>query len=288
MRLPALENRYDAGECGQPLPTPGSGGPQRTTPGSAWASLALREALLGAPGHGPVRWETSSACYAQVRYRGRDHLVGLLRPGAVRVPMGVVIDTQRLPGTGTEVHLGAGVVGFGSCSWRPNRWWDPRPRVNPAALIARRDTLARTVHSQPGTAFGLPLDDELAVASSLARGDARAVHTIIGLGPGLTPSGDDVVAGALATLSILSRLDRKVARTVLGRARSHTTALSTALLEAATDGQLIPEAAHFLEAIAAAAPQPQIDAWADELFSVGSHSGHDLAAGILGALVGVS
>jgi hypothetical protein len=74
----------------------------------------------------------------------------------------------------------------------------------------------------------------------------------------------------------------------MAQARTHTTALSTALLEAATKGHVIPQAAQLLEAIAADAPQPQIDARADALFAVGSHSGHDLAAGILGVLVSES
>jgi hypothetical protein len=257
-------------------------------PGPAWSSLALRELLLGAPGHGQVRWETPSACYAQVRSRGRDNLVALLRPGAVRVPMGVVVDSRRLPELGTEVQLGAGVIGFGISTWRPTRWWDPRPRVSPTALVAHRDALERAVHSQPDEAFGLPLAEALCVAAAIARGDGRAAHAVIGLGPGLTPSGDDVVAGALVVLALLSRLDRGTSRAVLSRARTHTTALSTALLEAATQGQMIPQAAHLLEAIAAAAPQPQIDARAGELFAVGSHSGHDLAAGMLGAMVSTS
>jgi len=251
----------------------------------AWSSLALRELLLGAPGHGRVRWETSSACYAEVRSRGRDQLVALLSPDAVRVPMGVVVDIRGLPAPGTDVHLGAGVIGFGTATWRPTRWWDPRPRVSPVALMTHRDALERAVRSQPDEAFGLPLAEELSIAAAIARGDAQAAHAVIGLGPGLTPSGDDVVAGALVVLALLSRLDPRTARTVLDRARTHTTALSSALLEAATMGQVIPQAAQLLEAIAAAAPQSQIDARADELFAVGSHSGHDLAAGMLGALV---
>ncbi|MFN8193867.1 MAG: DUF2877 domain-containing protein [Nocardioidaceae bacterium] len=257
-----------------------------TTPRPAWSSLALREVLLGAPGHGRVRWQTRAACYAQVRSHGRDQLVALLSPGAVRVPMGVVIDTRSLPEPDTDVHVGAGTIGFGSRTWRPTRWWDPHPRVSPTALVSHSDALARAVKAQPEESFGIPRDEEIAVATAIARGDAQAANAVLGLGPGLTPSGDDVVAGALAALSLLSLLDERTTRLVLDRARTHTSALSTALLEAATKGQMIPQAAQLLEAIAAAAPQPQVDARADALFAVGSHSGHDLAAGMLGALVG--
>ncbi|MCB0907567.1 MAG: DUF2877 domain-containing protein [Nocardioidaceae bacterium] len=255
-------------------------------PRPAWCSLALRELLLGAPGHGRVRWETRSACYAEVRSHGRDQLVALLAPDAVRVPMGVVLDSRRLPRTGTDVHVGAGTIGYGARSWHAARWWDPRPRVNGAVLATRGEVLERAVGLQPEASFGLPLADEMSIGAALARGDVRAATAVIGLGPGLTPSGDDVVAGALAVLALVSRLDDATARAVLDRARTHTTALSTALLEAATQGQMIPQAARLLEAVAAAAPQPHIDARADELFAVGGHSGHDLAAGMLGALVG--
>ena len=252
----------------------------------AWSSLALREALLGAPGHGRVRWETRSACYAEVRSRGRDQLVALLAPGAVRVPMGIVIDVRELPDVGTDVHLGAGVIGFGDRTWRPTRWWNPRPRLNASCLTARPDALRLALLAEPEASFGLPLAEELSVGAALARGDVQAATAVIGLGPGLTPSGDDVLAGAVVVLALLSRLETATARAVLDRARTHTTALSTALLEAAIDGQMIPQAARLLEAVAAASPQPQVDARADELFAVGSHSGHDLAAGMLGALVG--
>ena len=130
------------------------------------------------------------------------------RPGAVRVPMGVVIDTARLPGPGTDVHLGAGVIGFGSSTWRPTRWWDPRPRVQ-SGRPRRRTATRSSGRSAPSRteAFGLPLAEELSVAAAIARGDAQAAHAVIGLGPGLTPSGDDVVAGALVALALLSRLD---------------------------------------------------------------------------------
>ncbi len=255
-------------------------------PRPAWCSLALRELLLGAPGHGRVRWETRSACYAEVRSHGRDHLVALLAPDAVRVPMGVVIDSRRLPRAGTDVHVGAGTIGYGTRRWQPARWWDPRPRVDGTVLASRGEVLERAVGLQPEASFGLPLADEMSIGAALARGDVRSATAVIGLGPGLTPSGDDVVAGALAVLALVSRLDDATVRAVLDRARTHTTALSTALLEAATKGQLIPQAARLLEAVAAAAPQPQVDARADELFAVGGHSGHDLAAGMLGALVG--
>lgn len=261
---------------------------QSPSPRPAWSSLALRETLLGAPGHGQVRWSTPTACYAQVRTRGRDRLVALLRPGAVRVPMGIVVDPPSLPAPGTEVFVGTGIVGFGDRAWRPTRWWDPHPRVSASGLLAHRDALERAVRARPSDGFGLPLNEEIAVASAIARGDAQAAHAVIGLGPGLTPSGDDVVAGALVTLALLAKLDPRVAHTVLELAREHTTALSSALLEAAAKGELIPQAAHLLEAIAAAAPQPQIDARAADLFAVGAHSGHDLAAGILGALVSAS
>ena len=82
----------------------------------------------------------------------RDQLVALLSPGAVRVPMGVVIDTRSLPEPDTDVHVGAGTIGFGSRTWRPTRWWDPHPRVSPTALVSHSDALARAVKARSGVA----------------------------------------------------------------------------------------------------------------------------------------
>lgn len=109
---------------------------------------------------------------------------------------------------------------------------------------------------------------------------APAVASLLGLGHGLTPSGDDVLSGALI---MLHALDRGETATALGtavrsRMRALTSPLSCAFLEAACDGEA-NAAAH--RAIATlldgAAPAKVIT----PLASLGHSSGFDILAGIL-------
>jgi hypothetical protein len=134
-------------------------------------------------------------------------------------------------------------------------------------------------------AFGLPLSDAVALAAALANGDAEPALAVIGLGPGLTPAADDVIAGALAVLALGDRLDDRARGLVNACASTRTTALSAALIAAASKGQVIPQAAAVLSVLAAGSPPDRVRSAAVQLFSVGATSGHDLCAGMAGALI---
>ena len=118
----------------------------------------------------------------------------------------------------------------------------------------------------------------------LADGDAKpladAVRRLVGLGPGLTPAGDDVLAGALVALAATggdaAALDRLVAPL-----RPHTTIVSAALLRCAAAGRAVPQLARFVTAAAAGRAVP---AMVQDLLRVGSTSGTALAHGALAAL----
>ena len=144
--------------------------------------------------------------------------------------------------------------------------------------------LVDLVRAEPTGSFGLPLADAFAVAATLAQADADAAIDVLGLGCGLTPAGDDIVAGALAVLAVTGRLDDSVRAAIETQSRTRTTSLSSALVAAAGRGEMIPQAARLLKAVAAGEPREQVDTAARELFAVGSTSGHDLAAGMTGAL----
>jgi hypothetical protein len=62
---------------------------------------------------------------------------------------------------------------------------------------------------------------------------------LLGLGPGLTPSGDDLIGGALVALHALGHpeLAGRLAAALLPAARERTNAISLAHLEAAADGE---------------------------------------------------
>lgn len=249
-------------------------------PTPAWASASVAPLFAG-----PVRSGTVLAASGVASYVSFDAtLLGLLHADAVRLPIGVCVADGSLPARGTAVQVGNGVVSADGQTWRPARWWDPRPHLDVDALLAHADVLFDLVCAEPSGSFGMPLADAFAVAAALADGDPVAALGVIGLGPGLTPSGDDVVAGSLAALAIAGRLDDSVRAAVDAAARTRTTALSAALVAAAGRGEMIPQAARLLKSVAAGDPAERVRIAARALFAVGSTSGHDLAAGLTGAL----
>lgn len=234
---------------------------------------------------GPARAGTVLAASEVASYVSIDEvLLGLLTPAAVRLPIGVCVTGGELPARGDDVRIGDGVVAAGEHTWRPARWWDPHPHLDVDALLRNSDILFGVVCAEPDASFGMPLADAFVVAASLARGDADPAIGVLGFGPGLTPTGDDIVAGAFAVLALAGRLDDAVRDTVHTLARSRTTALSAALVAAAGRGEMIPQAARLLTSVAAGEPRDRVASTARALFAVGSTSGHDLAAGMAGAL----
>ncbi|HET6952834.1 MAG TPA: DUF2877 domain-containing protein, partial [Acidimicrobiales bacterium] len=172
------------------------------------------------------------------------------------------------------------------------RWFDPRVRlrrVDPVAI----DRLAAHVSSRRRPDALLPPDAAERLADELDRGDAPAgARALLGRGTGLTPAGDDLLAGALAALrAVGSPAADDLGAAVRTLAPARTTRLSAALLDAADRGAVVPEAAAVLRATeAAAAParrQGRAGALAgavDRLVAVGHTSGWHLAAGLLAGL----
>jgi hypothetical protein len=101
---------------------------------------------------------------------------------------------------------------------------------------------------------------------------------LIGLGPGLTPSGDDFLMGALAALGALHQTDIHVA---LGRAviagAHRTSPLSASLLRAATAGH-VGENLHMM---VAAIVTGDTDAAVAAAARIGHTSGWDALAGMV-------
>jgi Protein of unknown function (DUF2877) len=215
-------------------------------------------------------------------------VVGLLARDAIRLPIGISLSAGTLPLRGCVVQFGDGVIAASDQAWRPARWWDPRPHLDAHALLAHADLLVDVVGAESAGSFGLPSAPAVAVAAALVRGDADSANRLLGLGCGLTPAGDDIVAGIFAVLAIAGRLDDSVRAAVETRARTRTTALSSALVAAAGRGEMIPQAARLLTSVAAGDRRKQVATVARSLFSVGSTSGHDLAAGMAGALRAVA
>jgi hypothetical protein len=177
-------------------------------------------------------------------------------PHAVRLPSSVV--TPVVP-DGPLVVRDGGLAGA-DLVWQVTRWWQP-PR--PCGL---------TPPAGPVSVPGVDVPPRL---------DPLA---LVGAGDGLTPAGDDVLAGALVAASATGhpRLEEWRAATRAALARRSTTAVSRGLLTHALDGWATPELADFVVAVCR-----RHDAGATgRLLAVGHSSGTALAAGVLHVLGG--
>jgi uncharacterized protein DUF2877 len=176
------------------------------------ASAALAPVLSGPPRPVRVVAALPSAVYFSTGDPDRPAIC-VATSTAVRVPCAAIL-TGPLPAlpVGTAGVAGDGRLVAGDLSVRVARWWRPaRPRI-----------------------AGPP---------PCPPPDAGA---LLGAGPGLTPFGDDVLAGALVTLAALGAPDAGFTARVLTRAFERTTFVSAALLVHAARGECIPELAGVL------------------------------------------
>ena len=118
--------------------------------------------------------------------------------------------------------------------------------------------------------LALPADGRLTPAE---------LDRLVGRGPGLTPLGDDVLAGWFATRVALGRPDVVLAAAVRHRLVV-TTLLSATLLDCALHGEALPQLAAWL-----GDPTP---ATTDALLAVGATSGAGLLAGAELALASIT
>ncbi len=124
---------------------------------------------------------------------------------------------------------------------------------------------------------------------------AQALAGLLGLGVGLTPSGDDVISGLLAMLVWQARLganDGNLARVLVNTTRElapmRTNRISARLLWHAGEGVLYAPAIE-LGCALLAGDLDAVEEPARRLFSIGSTSGADTAVGMLfGLLLGIS
>jgi hypothetical protein len=230
------------------------------------------------------------------------------RPGEVAPGM-----LARL--SSAEIRLAAGGPVFslaGAMDWRPPRlpeWHVAHLRRGLAALAraaarrAPRDGLGRLIPSLVDGERRAAADDTgspllrraaagvLALAGWLARDDAPPPPTqaraLIGLGPGLTPSGDDLIAGALIALRAFLHQEaaERLAAWALSLAATRTGAISRAHLAAAAAGEGVEPLHRVLAAICAAA-EVDLERELDAVDQIGHCSGWDALAGV--ALAGAA
>lgn len=198
-------------------------------------------------------------------------------------------------GCGTHIDTGSASV------WKPAAAsGETQPRLSPEEL-----SMSLIVHGRSGgmkpllSMFTAEAREGDNPYSSKARAIIRDMLTrgleggeavkLLGLGPGLTPSGDDFLSGLLATLE-LSRTPRGLfmakaglKRRILGEAVNRTNEISRALLRHYALG-MVDENTDGLMTALSTGSQRRLDHAVEGLCRMGHSSGTDLAIGVLTAL----
>lgn len=154
-----------------------------------------------------------------------------------RGPLNVLVSGFEAPPIGRKIAVSLGE----SASWEPGS----QPAVAPAPELLRKARI-------PEQGFGCLLVDTHNALSVYAQPALEALHSwlagnalgaeaelLIGLGPGLTPSGDDYLGGMLVALRSLGRGAQADAlwRWLEPRLARRTSAISAAHLAAAAAGE---------------------------------------------------
>lgn len=288
--------------------------PGHTIPGVA--SLALHGLLRGQPRRGRVVAVLPTVIYLDFgELAAEPRVMALSAPGAIRLPNAIALKlpvkdltvaaaanpgTHAAPGTaqaaGTDdAWAGNGRVTACGMEVQVRRWWDPCPVFGPlsrARLEHGVATLARVyaaVEYRPGLDGH---DGPASLAACCAAGDlAGAVElaeSLVGLGPGLMPSGDSMISGLLLALRLLGGATAGGTRPVwladwLGAAvtcyaAQRTTPLAATLLHCAARGQAAEEVSAVLRGFAGQEP---VEPAARRLLAAGQASGAELTWGLM-------
>jgi hypothetical protein len=276
------------------------------------ASLGVRNLIDGPRRPAQVMAAFASAVYLELGTAGPEpRVLALVTPSAFRLPNAVVVtphqarpahgpaaaasvDCTTWAAAGGDACIGEGFVQAGRFRVPVRRWWDPSPVLGPLSRARLEqgcvalESVCASSPRRPGLA-GHPAPAALAAACAAGdlAGAVEAAESMIGLGPGLTPSGDDVLTGLLLALRLLGGAIRGGTRAVwladwlsaavTYEAGSRTTSLSATLLHCAARGQAAAEVATVLRAFAGQEPAaPAVT----RLLAAGKTSGADLAWGL--------
>jgi hypothetical protein len=238
--------------------------------GDAWFEQA-------APAVGAVCGAFRRAAYLRLDGRILAVCDAQVAPGPLHLRL------DRLPdlAVGRPVQLGGGRLSVGpwSVAVEDDRRWTPRP-VDPQALRQALALRPRHGAGQPTVVaeagLAQPILDR--IPALLQDGDLVSVaHLVGGRGAGLTPAGDDLLAGVLVAHAALDPAGAHLRRAAA--AASQTSDVAAAFLRWAAAGQCILPVHRVLEAIAAGDHGSEAAA-RQELRRIGATSGSALLLGI--------
>jgi hypothetical protein len=246
-------------------------------------------------------------------------VVALVTPDVGNGPLNVVVQAEAgcfaetLPGMHArldreQLEIGGLLVVLGAA-----RTWEPRPDWD--ALRTRSDVIAGRLPALSALALRdaaadslmMLLQDPCAPVGGFSRevraaardgsaplragwpGDKERARegavALAGLGGGLTPAGDDFLAGAMLWTWLAHPMPHSFCRMLAEASAPHTTILSAAFLRAAARGQCSAPWHHLLQALAQGAEQQQdtsrLEPAVREVLAHGATSGADALAGFL-------
>jgi hypothetical protein len=224
--------------------------------------------------------------------RTESTLAGVLRQLALQ-PGLPVCNTGRCLEIPGNLHLGLSQVSYYHSLQLGFAWVDPR------ALQVAQHTLR--IHGRQGGINAIPQADALTTAMqrALIHGDRNrmgaAARHLIGLGPGLTPSGDDFLVGWLRGLWLMAgesvaiqNACSSLRRFLLPDLAQRTTQVGAAFIRYGLAGAF----AEVLDQAAAALSSPSspqvVADMLRQLMAQGETSGTDTAAGLLSCLEALS
>ncbi len=254
------------------------------------AAPALVGELLAGPARTvPVLHRGADAVYLDLRgptaptTAPEIAVLGVLSATATAVPCALRTSLPRLPADvagASQALLGGGRVLLGDTAAVVTRTVDATvPRLPDAAL----EPAARVLDSLVGDrSAGVRAELPPTALASLAAGAGDGVPALLGRGSGLTPVGDDVLCGWLATMvAARPHAARPVADAVRRHAPAATTALSATLLACAARGEVLPQFRRLVLDLAdpAADLDTRVAVDVDALLRVGHTSGAGLLLG---------
>ena len=235
------------------LADPTKGSMTTRTQVAAAAPIWVKERLLGPVREAAVVHTGRHAIYVSIRVGDTQRCVGLLSRSSSVVPCGLHTTLPDLSGfvaasgtlaPGDTVTVGEGLLRIGAVDFHVGRTVDCSvPRLNRADA----KTMAERLRHALGDRLA-PVMTELPAESLalLAQADGASVPMLLGRGSGLTPVGDDVLAGWLATIKATHSDARSIAQSVAHLSTDATTLLSATLLDRANAGDVLPEFRQFL------------------------------------------
>lgn len=257
------------------------------------AALSERSApMLGRGERGATVMAVSPlAIYLRVNGFEPPGLLPVVAADALRLPNALVLGSAPPQvgwgvQPGDRVMVGNGRVRLPGATIRRVRVWRPVPVVpSPQQRLVPAPSILARLSSQHWLAPA-----QLMATAAMAGDPLDAlVEVTVGSGPGLTPSGDDMICGVMLALRLAGEADAvaRLWRAVRPRL-SRTTAVSDCLLAEAAQGYAVPAVVRLTAALGGGTcTMGEVSEAARAVTTIGHTSGADLLAGIAGGLAAV-